>query len=125
MKTLKEKIAVMQAVDEGKQIQCLNYKDRWVDIYTPVWNWEENDYRVKPEPKAPKLRAYTFEEAKTIIGEIVVNVLNGITGMVTMVINSDNGVIVVGNLEYNLDYFEKYFTYLDGSPCGIEEGGEE
>mgnify|MGYP003329924594 CR=1 FL=1 len=52
MKTTKEKIEVMQAFEEGKPIQIrINKEDgKWFDFKeTPHWNWEENDYRIKPE----------------------------------------------------------------------------
>lgn len=51
-KTTAEKIAVMAAFEEGKKIE-INTQDGsgfhrigW----TPNWNWEENDYRISPQP---------------------------------------------------------------------------
>lgn len=46
-----EKIAVMQAYQEGKSIQFLRDPDNgWIDCSgSPVWNWLDNEYRVKPE----------------------------------------------------------------------------
>lgn len=46
-----EKIAVMQAYVEGKVIECKpNYikEDQWACVDTPIWNWDEIIYRVKP-----------------------------------------------------------------------------
>ena len=48
------KIVVMQAFDDGKQIQCmLNCEEIiWVDFNNAgraIWNWEKFKYRVKPE----------------------------------------------------------------------------
>lgn len=49
MKSLKEKISVMQAADSGKAIQ---YKPHggmvWIDCNKPVFDWFSQDYRVKP-----------------------------------------------------------------------------
>ena len=51
MSTTKEKIAVMQAAEEGKTIQIrFGNKKEWVDLYTtPGWDWVRCEYRVKPE----------------------------------------------------------------------------
>lgn len=50
MKTLKEKIAVMQAADDGKPIEIKTQEVGawvpWEDAFPPTFNWEHNDYRV-------------------------------------------------------------------------------
>ena len=56
MTNLKEMIAVMQAALGGAEIQCWPKRaslQRWHDISEngPVWNWGDNDYRVKKEPR--------------------------------------------------------------------------
>lgn len=50
MKTLQEKIAVMQAAADGKQIE-LWAGAGWMNVTTAEWNWASCDYRVKPEPR--------------------------------------------------------------------------
>lgn len=65
MKTLAEKIAVMQAFADGKQIEFLPLKpypeDKWLLVANPHWNWEARDYRVvTPDP----LRKLSVEETK-------------------------------------------------------------
>lgn len=52
MKTLKEKIEVMQAALDGKEIQILicDGWDDWDNDTLPAFNWGANDYRIKPEP---------------------------------------------------------------------------
>ncbi len=51
MKTLKQKIAVMQAAEDGKDIEILQGKDVWDKIdFQPDFNWEICDYRIKEEP---------------------------------------------------------------------------
>lgn len=45
------RIAVMQAYVDGKQIQFFNeYTGEWENIHTPNW-LRDTSYRVKPEPK--------------------------------------------------------------------------
>jgi len=48
----KEKIKIMQAYDDGKEIEC-SYKKKndWDINMSPSWNWADFDYRIKPEPK--------------------------------------------------------------------------
>ena len=53
MKTLKEKIEVMQAALDGKAIQKQMMEEgEWLDAKTQVINfgWIDYDYRIKPEP---------------------------------------------------------------------------
>lgn len=61
--TTEEKVKVMQAYEEGKQIQwlircCYEWRD-FNKSEIPVWDWCRNEYRIKPEPK---LRPWTWEE---------------------------------------------------------------
>lgn len=50
MKTIEEKIAVMTAFKEGKEIEFLD-DGKWLLTSNPAWDWAYRDYRVKPEPK--------------------------------------------------------------------------
>jgi hypothetical protein len=56
--TTQEKIAVMQADVDGKQIQYYN-DNTWMDISNgeAIWTWDLCDYRIKPEPKRVPLTA--------------------------------------------------------------------
>lgn len=60
MKTLLEKIAVMQAAADGKVIQTdFQRAGTWVDNPSPTWDWGVCDYRVKPrEPKVIYVNEY-------------------------------------------------------------------
>lgn len=56
MITTKEKIAVMQAYDDGKTVLYRDKKEYdWYETHDPLWDWDTFDYRVKPDPK---LRPY-------------------------------------------------------------------
>ena len=53
MKTLKEKIKVMQAALDGADIDFKLNGGVWSEAVDPLeleWMWTEFDYRVKPEP---------------------------------------------------------------------------
>ena len=61
MKTIEDKIEIYRAYLTGKTIQWQS-KSRnkdWEDIEKPSFNYEECDYRVKPEPPKQKV-AYAF-----------------------------------------------------------------
>lgn len=51
MKTLKEKIKVMQAALDGKEIEY-KYPEggEWHSTNNPLFKWVLFDYRIKPEP---------------------------------------------------------------------------
>lgn len=50
MKTIQEKIAVMQAFADGKVVESrANDEDEWGVVTGPIWDWRTRDYRVKDE----------------------------------------------------------------------------
>lgn len=67
MKTLKEKIEVMQAaLDGGKLETCsLTYDGKWMPAHSPLFNWVQSDYRIKPEPREPRI-FYSNEESSSL-----------------------------------------------------------
>ena len=62
----KEKIAVMQAFVEGKEIQTTtHYSTEWKELtWVPEWDWTSYNYRVKPEPKFAYVNVYSYANAK-------------------------------------------------------------
>ena len=53
MKTLAEKMAVMESFQRGERIesmQCLTTNESWIVETEPEWNWVYYDYRVKTKP---------------------------------------------------------------------------
>lgn len=53
MKSLKQKIEVMQAAEDGKDIEIKGTKlsgDYWHTNSEYCWDWANFDYRIKPEP---------------------------------------------------------------------------
>ena len=57
--TLAEKIAVMQAAVRGETIECaINGREDWELNLSPAWNWDQFDYRVKPQPKVIWVNEY-------------------------------------------------------------------
>lgn len=55
MKTTREKIEVMQAYENGKTIEISSRgsdnRNMRCCPSAPTWNWDDNDYSIKPEEK--------------------------------------------------------------------------
>ena len=71
-----DKIAVMQAFEDGKPIECIPRKGcKWVSINDcippePIWDWESCNYRIKPAP-ASQLDRIKAEYAEYEVVELV------------------------------------------------------
>ena len=65
--TIDEKIAVMTAFRDGKQIEFLSING-WKEIDTPSWNFLNHEYRIKP---SEKLFDLNFENTEILLGKIV------------------------------------------------------
>lgn len=125
-KTTKEMIYVMKAFDEGKQIQSRyneNFDDcEWNDISIPSWNWNNCDYRVKPEHKK---RPMTFDEIvaywKEHRTEIVIDTRDNSIGFITSFSKNGNNIEIetCGSFVL-LDDFIEYVTKEDGTKFEIE-----
>lgn len=68
MSTTKEKIAVMQAFEDGKEVE-LEGSIQWLPANNPNWNWAETNYRVKPEPMVLYVNIYDDGERHTYKNE--------------------------------------------------------
>lgn len=112
MKTIEEKIAVMQAFREGKEIQLrLLIDSKYYDCKNPGWNWDNYDYRVKGEPKQPEYIPFSFEDWEIMVDRIVKHKTKPIIEKLTSFFDDS-----VNAIFYN-ELLEE-FTFLDGSPCG-------
>ena len=122
MKTTKEMIEVMQAYDRGEQIECFN-DEQWKDVKNPVWDWLNNNYRVKPNKKyIPFDTAEEFLAAQRVHG---IHVYFGGCKYGTNI--NANGGIILSPSTYTLNVvitdLENIFVeckFLDGTPCGKE-----
>lgn len=125
MKT-KEKIAIMQAYEDGKTIQ---YKEKdsskWCEWLhrnkEPNWNWDLYDYRIKPESK---LRPYTYEELVEEIKKHKNGYLIWGTRIVSLGGFTKKTIGLVGERGMSTLPYDNliYLKWLDdGTPCGILE----
>lgn len=112
--TTQEKIAVMQAYVDGKQIQIRTSKG-WIDFYItaePSWNWRDFEYRIKPEPKEPTYRPYkNFDEFRADWGK---------HGGWVITVEGDYALLYLLRPDAEYNQFEKYKWADDNTPCGIK-----
>lgn len=120
MKTTEEKIAVMQAYADGKEIECSanNWFSRWTEE-EPHWNWDAYDYRVKPVPLSTKIFPYAsaeeFFQAQKEHG-IYIRERNGLIYIPSVIGNTC--ITVGGGGDYSYYILSTRFHFLDGTPCG-------
>lgn len=128
----KERIAVMQAYVDGKQIQWERSDDKWVDVSDPSWSIN-NNFRVKPEPKyrpfkdadecwQEMLKHQPFgwviivnSENTSIKYNIQALVREGVRG--SAVLTDD-----VNSEKFSLEWMSQRLTFVDGAPFGVKEG---
>lgn len=120
-----EKIAVMQAYEDGETIQIYDSNfNTWIDTTSPVgWDWMHDRYRVKPEQKirpykdAEELIAAQKEHGPYIRrGESYYMLIN-FNNEYLKINSTDSGFLTVF-LYHDLMID---FTWQDGTPCGIAE----
>ena len=118
-----ERIKVMQAFVDGKQIQYKEDDGRWKDVKDPIWA-RANEYRIKPEPKYRP-----FKNAEECWQEMlkhqpfgwIKDKEDGTYVMVTKVSDGRDDMAINANYNWRLDGILEYFTFADGKPFGIKE----
>lgn len=125
--TTEEKIAVMQAFVEGKEIEVAAQSDLscWIPVEIPAWNWEECVYRIKQEPPKPKVRPY--KDAEELMAYINVHGSwfkdkEGNYYTIGIIASRNGELLINGNKQY---WYLENVTFADGAPFGVEEGGEK
>ena len=120
-------LSVMQAYKKGKTIEHKVRYPRavWYIDYSPVWNWDYMDYRVKEEENEPLYRPYEDKN------EFLVDSINNRFYLCDKDTNAQflptcvlaNGVEMTCNGECISLTWKKLFenfTWDNGSPCGIK-----
>ena len=130
MKTVKEKIEVMTAYEEGRKIEARYMQDGdWFNCPEPRWNWDVYDYRVKEEPKYRPYKdteemindfCERFGVKRTNFGEPFIWV-KAKTGQQKSLITDYDNARNLADLSYTsltlTELFEQ-FTYLNDSLIG-------
>lgn len=123
--TIKDFMPLMQAMLEGKTIQCCyNYDKEWVDVGEIIVGYGISSYRIKPESKyrqfwnadecwAEMQKHQPFGWLKRI-GDNEYNLLTDVDGSVEC-----EGVRIDGD-GYFWDTANNEYTFADGTPFGIK-----
>lgn len=107
-----EAIKVMQAWVDGKEVECAEIgRAQWTPIFTPVWNWNNYIYRIKPTPKhrpwiADEVPLGAWLRYKKMVGD---------RWMVTNVGSDSVRVQWLIECEHSTDCGKTW------KPCGVEE----
>ena len=115
-----DRIALMQAYVDGKQIQYFNrLEGKWEDTTDPRWS-QGSSYRIKPEPNYRPFRdseeCWQEMQKHQPFGWIK-DKEDGHYSMVAMV---DDAVIrISGNKDWFIDEIMNNYTFADGEPFGI------
>lgn len=119
----KERIAVMQAYVDGKQIQGMCSDGKWVYVPEPSWSINEN-FRIKPEPKYRP-----FKDADECWQEMLTHQPFGWVKYQCdffQIIHVDDNSIGYGSacgtiLHSKFEDIFKDSTFTDGTPFGVKE----
>lgn len=126
----KELLPIIQAFAEGKTIETyLEYDNEWKGCSNPAFN-PENKYRIKPESKYrpfkdaeecwnEMLKHQSFGWVKTTDDDKpwYENITTVMSATVWFNMDDDTGMLYEKAM--------KVYTFADGTPFGIKEGGEE
>lgn len=111
-----EKIAVMQAYVDGKNIEYKEKGFEWKTVNCNnsnlSWDWYLNNYRIKQEPE---YIPFDFNDAEQIIGNIIRHKETKSLSVITNV--NPKNVTSSGTVIKYEDLLNKY-EYPDGVPCG-------
>lgn len=121
----KERIAVMQAYVDGKQIQLQLPDGKWGEIPNPDWCTNAN-YRVKPEPKYRP-----FKNADECWQEMLKHQPFGWVRhkdddeFYCILKITDSRILMIDVCEevafYDYNETFKQYTFADGAPFGVKE----
>ena len=127
---ISKSIEIMKAYSEGKQIEsrAIGRIGDWKECLDPTWNFENNEYRIKPK----QVRPYTLKElveAIKIHGPIIkAHEENCEDGYYTIVFFSGKDIGIIDAYDEEINYYS-YKDYTletwswadDGSPIGVIE----
>ena len=110
----------MQAFVDGKEIE-FECDGRWDSVRIPVWNWDEINYRIKPQPKcSPYIKSqyvpYTdiseIQKNKWVAFKYDKNTLYPIKAI------HKRDCVLINKAWYSLRSLFDICEYEDGTPCG-------
>lgn len=120
MNDTKYMISVMQACEEGKKIEYRTWggSDWWI-AERPLWNWNNYEYRIKPEPKyVPYDSVSEVDKDKWVVSK------DTMAAYRIVAIDRCDCTVYLGGLDWvDLKELFELYHYEDGTLCGkkVEE----
>ena len=112
-------LPIVQAYSEGKTIEYLTTKDKWIELKDPWFNCDVNRYRIKSEPKYRPFKNADecFEEMKK--HEPFGWIKSKRYRCISMV---DTNCVCFGpNYQCTYQWAFDCYTFADGSLFGVKE----
>ena len=111
----KELLPVIIAFANGEQIELKMINgNNWEDINDAEFGQSAKNYRIKP---TPKYRPFTYEEAvERLLGKGIKD-NDGNVGIVHSV--DKEGAFHFYRSRTSFSNYYEFYTFLDGSPCGM------
>lgn len=126
LNTIKEMKEILDAIEHGKKIEAWSdYYGKWIDgVNTP--NFRDYHYRIKPEEPKKKWRPFKdldeFIKAAGGLGTIWLKCKeDGKLLIVTAMDTRDCHLTIHVSGWYSFAELLTFFTFADGTPCGVEE----
>ena len=132
----KERIAVMQAYVDGKQIQGMCSDGKWVYVPEPSWSINEN-FRIKPEPKYRPFKdadecwqemlkhqpfGWVKEKGDKPSYELLACVSENDEAPISFAVYGSLGMGIIDRPSIEFNEMFNAFTFADGAPFGVKEG---
>ena len=122
-KEARELLPLIQAYAEGKTIQRIDDKNKWIDLCIVNFDYSPNKYRIKPEPKYRP-----FKTQEECWNEMLKHQSLGWVRYDDSIIAIQNiapeGITVNNGIKTSNFYFEECLMnikFVDGTPFGIKE----
>lgn len=117
---LKELLPVMAAYANGENVQFLNLINLWEDLVDADFSHSACRYRIKPKPPEPKYRPYTPEEAKKLLGKVLLHSSGNLFTATALSVNANGSLLLGMNWCTLPDLLVTNNWTIDGEPCGVE-----
>lgn len=132
MKTTAEMIEVMKAYEEGKQIEFSYDGRNWSLLKSiPIWAWDHTDYRIAEKNKYRPYKdtnemiddfCKRSKAKRSAMGEPFIWIKDEYKKyLITSISNLFCTIVDIEVSTRSMQDLFEYYTYLDGSPCGILE----
>lgn len=118
-----ERIKIMQAFVDGKQIEFKDCMGRWCKAENPLWNWDSGGkYRIKPKPKYRPFvnveECWQEMQKHNPFGWIKYKTDN----VYSFIVKVDKDYVYLAVNEYwSFETLLKKYTFADDTPFGIKE----